>query len=129
MIVVFVDVITFRYYFFIGTDRPTLRYLFKHVRPHIIAKWYEIGLELLGMGDESKLQVIREKYPSDHENCVSEMLQLWLQMKVDASWNKLIQAFRQSQIGLSSLASKIENMLGMSIEGTYNYVKCNIHIL
>ena len=111
MIVAFVDVITCTLCFFIGTDRPTLKYLNKYVRPHISTHWLEIGIELLDIGDEPILEIFRENYPNNSNRCASEMLQLWLNKRVEASWNILIQVLRQPHIGLSVLASKIENML------------------
>ena len=94
----------------IGTDRPDLKYLYKHVRPRIATRWYEIGLELLGKGNEKKLFAIKDNH-NDYEECAVEMLKLWLNRKMDASWNQLTQALRQSSVDLPSVASKIENML------------------
>ena len=96
--------------FFIGTDRPDLRYLHRCVIPDIYAHWYEIGLELLDVDKKLILEHIRPNNP-DTKSCTAEMLQFWLQSRVDASWNELIQALRQPGIGLSVLALKIENML------------------
>ena len=117
--IVFVYVITCRLCFFIGTDIPRMKYLIRHVIPHIIIKWYEIGVELLDMCDESKLKIIKCNHPGDVEKCAFEMLKLWLETEVDASWNKLIQVFKQRQIDLFLLAFKIENMLDSSIKGMY----------
>ena len=108
MIVAFVDVITCTLYFFIGIDHPGLKYLNRYVRPNIGTDWYVIGLELL---DVSRLEAIRKEYPNDSNSCATEMLKLWVERRVDASWNTLIQALRQPHIGLSVWASKIENML------------------
>ena len=111
MIVAFVDVITCTLCFFIGTDRPALRYLYRHVRPHICTDWYYIGIELLDIEDESRLDIIKMQYPNNSNSCATEMLKLWLNKRVEASWNILIRVLRQPHIGLSVLASKIENML------------------
>ena len=111
MIVAFVDVITYTLYFFIGTDRPELKYLYRYVRPLIYTHWLEIGIELLGEVNILNLSVIRENNRDDGQICAVKMLHLWLQSSEDASWNELIQVLRQPHMGLSVLASKIENML------------------
>ena len=61
--------------------------------------------------DEPMLDVIKANHPGDANKCAAEMLRLWLNRKPDASWNKLIQAFRASNIKLEALASQIEEML------------------
>ena len=103
-------------YFFIGTDRPALKYLNKYVAHHIVTKWFDIGLELLE--HEERLLVIRADNPNDSLTCVKRMLRSWLEMKKDAHWNQLLEIFRQPHIDLQSLASRIENML---LKGTYYY--------
>ena len=94
----------------IGTDCPSMKYLYQLVRPRIGIKWYDVGLELLGEEDEKRLFDIKISH-NDYEECAVKMLQLWLEKKVDASWNQLIQALRQPNINLSYFASRIENML------------------
>ena len=111
MIVAFVDVITCTLCFFIGTDCPTMRYLHKYVIPHIYAQWYDIGIQLLDVEDESMLKVIIANNPDIPEKCTTELLNLWLTRRENASWNELIHVLRQPHIGLSVLASKIKNML------------------
>jgi len=107
---------------YVGTDRPTMKYLNKHVRPDIAAKkWYDIGIELLDEGDEKELNTIKANNPADHDTCAGEMLQLWLARKPDASWNQLLQAFREPHIGLHALASKIEGMLYKGMITYCNY--------
>ena len=97
--------------FFIGTDRPTLKYLHRHVIYYIGPKYYSIGLELLDVDNVSRLEVIRENNPNKSKECAAEMLHLWLETSEDASWNKLIQALRQPHVGLLFLASEIEKVL------------------
>ena len=102
----------------VGTDRPALKYLYRHVRADITGKWHDIGVELFDAEDESVLNTIRVNYPGDADKCTAEMLQSWRDRQSDASWNMLIQAFRAPSIKLEVLASKIENMLS---KGTYLY--------
>jgi len=103
----------------VGNDRPAMKYLNKHVRLVITAKWYDIGVELLDANDEIVLNATKANFLGDHDKCAGEMLQLWLARKPNASWNQLIEAFREPHIGLSFLASKIEGMLS---KGTYDCI-------
>ena len=105
-------------YCFIGTDRPALKYLNRHVRTDIATVWYDIGMELLDPRDEQELYVIKNSSSKDMVKC-TEMFELWLRRKPNASWNSLIEAFRAPGIELGTLASKIESMLS---KGMYIYV-------
>jgi len=96
---------------YVGIDRPAMKYLNRHVRSNITKKWYDIGVELLDVDDEIVLDTIQDNFSGDLERCAGEMLQLWRVRKTDASWNQLIQAFREHHIKLNALASKIEGML------------------
>ena len=98
-------------YFFIGTDPPAFKYLNRYVVPQIVPKWFDIGLELLGLEHEGKLHVIRADHHNDGRACTIRMLNTWLEIKVDAHWNHLLEIFRQPHIGLRYLASRIKNML------------------
>ena len=68
------------------------------------------------------LNTIRIDNPGDSEKCAGEMLQLWLQKKSDATWNQLIQTFREPHIKLEVLALNIESLLSGII------AQCYIHI-
>ena len=81
------------------------------MKAHITTKWYDVGVELFDVEDESVLNTIRTDHPGDSDKCTAEMLRLWLEKKSDASWNQLIKTFRERNIKLESLASKIENLL------------------
>ena len=100
---------------FAGTDRPALKYLYKHVKAHITSKWYDIGVELFDVEDEAVLNTIRTDHPGDSDKCAAEMLRLWLEKKTDASWNQLTKTLREPNIKLEYLATKIESLLS---EGT-----------
>ena len=105
--------------YFIGTDRPALKYLYKHVKTNITAKWYDIGVELLDDADVPALNTIKTDHPGDSNQCTAEMLGLWLEKKSDATWNQLTDAFREPNINLETLASKIDSMLS---KGMYNVI-------
>ena len=72
-------------------------------------------MELLDAGDEAVLNVIKKNYPGDANKCASEMLQLWLARKPEASWNQLLETLREPGIKLNALATKIEEMLSKGI--------------
>jgi len=76
---------------------------------------------LLDEEDEIVLNTIKSTFPGDPETCAAEMLQLWLARKTDASWNQLIQAFRERHIRLNALASKIEGILSKGMITYCNY--------
>ena len=98
-------------FFCIGTDRPALKYLNRHVRDDITGKWHDIGVELFDVEDESVLNTIMINHPGNTDQCTAKMLRLWLERKSDATWNQLIQALRAPSIKLEGLALKIERML------------------
>ena len=102
-------------YAHVGTDRPALKYLNKYIKADIATEWHDIGVELLDVEDEPVLNVIKNNYPGDVNKCTAEMLQLWLARKPEASWNQLIEVFREPNIKLNSLAVKIDKMLSKGI--------------
>jgi len=79
-------------------------------------------VELLDGKDEIVLNTTKANFLGNHDKCAAEMLQLWLARKSDASWNQLIQAFREPHIGLNALASKIEGMLSKGMIAYCNYI-------
>ena len=81
------------------------------MKSHITTKWYDVGVELFDVEDESVLNTIRTDHPGDSDKCTAEMLRLWLEKKSDASWNQLIRTFREPNIKLEFLALKLENLL------------------
>ena len=66
---------------------------------------------MLDIRDVQKLKIIEKNFSTDVEKCADKMLDLWLETKSNASWNKLIRAFREPHIKLEKLASDIEGML------------------
>jgi len=52
------------------------------------------------------LDVIKTSHQRDDHRC-SEMFKKWLEMKPDASWSQLIQAF--TEIGLKTAASNVQH--------------------
>ena len=103
----------------IGTEQPALKYLHGHVKPNITDKWFDIGMQLFDVGDETVLNTIQNNNFGDANKCTAEMLKLWLERNSDANWNQLIQTLRMPVIGLNSLALKIENMLTKGSQWLY----------
>ena len=101
-----------------GTERPALKYLYAHVRDNIANDWYDIGVALLDPGDEVALDTISNNHRGDAEKCAAEMLKLWLIRKPDASWDQLLEALREPNIKLYTLAVQLEEMLS---KGMYSY--------
>ena len=95
----------------VGTERPTLKDLYTHVKCKISDKWYDIGVALLDHGDVSDLDIIKENLHGKVEECAAEMLNLWLARKPTASWGELLEALRKPNIKLNTLAAKIDDML------------------
>ena len=88
-----------------------MKYLNKYVRNDIAENWYDIGVELLDAGDEVLLNTIKKNYPESANTCTAQMFSLWLARKPEASWNLLLGVFREPNIQLNTLATKIEGML------------------
>ena len=117
-----------------GTDRPALKYLNKFVKKYITSQWHDIGIDLLDVEDESELKTIRINNPGNALKCTTEMLDLWLEKKPDASWNQLIKTLRQPNIELEYLASKIEKLLSKGRVYVYciyivNNRLCSVNII
>ena len=68
-------------------------------------------MELFDAGDDVVLDTIKENNHDNTDKCTAEMLKLWLARKPQASWNHLLEVFRQPHIQMNSLATKIEEML------------------
>ena len=98
-------------HYFTGHQKPSLRFLNRYVRGEVVLKWHDLGTELLDSEDVGKLDTIEADNPSDHDKCCVKMFKLWLRKQPTASWNQLIEALRQPDIELHTLATRIEQML------------------
>ena len=72
-------------------------------------KWYNLGVELLD--DYGDVNTIEANHSKDLIICCTKMFQLWLQKQPAASWNQLIEALREPNIGLDTVAASIEQRL------------------
>ena len=88
-----------------------MRFLNRYVRGGVVLKWHDLGTELLDSSDVETLDTIEADHPADHDKCCVKMFKLWLRKQPTASWNQLIEALKQPDIELHTLASKIEQML------------------
>ena len=91
----------------VGTSAPTLKELHRYVRPEVASQWYDLGVELLNHDQAKRLEVIKCDNPGLSETCCTEMFKYWLQVDVDASWNKLLKALKHT--GYNTLADKLKN--------------------
>ena len=71
--------------------------------------WRTLGIELLGQGGITELDVIKANNVDNVTKCCSAMLTLWRQRQTDASWNQLIEAL--NQLKLNRVATEIEKLL------------------
>ena len=92
----------------IGTDKPTPSLFNKHVRNDIASKWEDLGVVLLNNEQQSMLKIIAENKPDVQHRC-TELFNHWLDVDVNASWNKLIKALEE--INQNSLAEKIRRII------------------
>ena len=71
-----------------------------------------MGIELLDCDDDvGELDTIEAKHPKDLKKFCTKTFSMWLMKQPSASWNQLIEALRQPDIQLGTLAAKIEQML------------------
>ena len=70
--------------------------------------WKDVGIELLGGGNDDALDVI-ENDNSDMTNCCSKMFRLWLERQPTASYRQLIQVLEK--VKLNYLADQVKSKL------------------
>ena len=66
---------------------PLLKDLYQHITPHYAADWEVIGT-LLGL-PSGELKAIEAGYPTNVKWCCNQVLKKWLEIDVNASWEKL----------------------------------------
>ena len=98
---------------YIGSNRPAMKYLNRHVVANIAACWQEVGYELLETEreDEIQLNTIKSEPGLNNKERAIKMLTLWRDKNPCASWNDLIKALRVPSIGLFTTAVDIEAKL------------------
>ena len=105
------------YYFqLIVSDEPEDKYLNRFVRDDVCStpnKWWDLGVELLSSDQTKKLNVIE----GENDNptiCFKEMIKVWRETQLDASWGSLIKAL--VHVNLNILADRIKSLLQTSEE-------------
>ena len=74
----------------VGSDRPKLKDLYKHVTPYYAAHWEDIGVHLdIELGH---LKTIRADHPGDVTGCCKHLWEVWLELDCNATWDKLFAA-------------------------------------
>ena len=67
----------------------------RHIIRQYAAYWESIG-ENLGMGHLVGIKLNNQGHPSFYGECFKDMLRKWLQIDVNASWEKLQNAINQA---------------------------------
>ena len=70
------------------------------------AKWYNIGLQL--HLEPGTLKAIEEQFRNDPQNCLREVLNYWLNMNADCTWNALAKVLRKPTVGEIQIAEGLE---------------------
>ena len=76
--------------------------------------WRDLGIELLGQDEVAELDGIKANNTDSITKCCSEMLTLWRQRQIGASWNQLIGAL--VQVKLNRIAGEIRKGLKSTTE-------------
>ena len=102
-------------YVCIESPKPKLAEICRHIRDEAACRWRDLGLNLAV--PVPQLDIIHMNHSHDIQSCCTEMFSYWLQADTEASWRKLIIAFKN--MGLNSLANKIKTEI---LLGTYAYI-------
>ena len=70
--------------------------------------WYELGVELLEVGDEMHLTMIGGRHGSNKWKCCLAMLNYWMKTYPKATWHDLVTALKSPGVELTAVASDIE---------------------
>ena len=98
-------------------SKPVEKDLHNFVVCEVGEKWYELGIQLLQTGQESKLRLIKTNYRSDVKRCCIEMFSYWLRSHPEASWDQLVKALQKPALELNYLAESIQKKFaGMYIQ-------------
>ena len=87
----------------VGSERPKLKDLYKHVTPCYAAQWEDIGVYLdIELGH---LQTIKADHPGDTSGCCKDLWKKWLELDPNATWEKLFTAIDDCTAASSSTAT------------------------
>ena len=77
--------------------------------------WYELGIQLLNEGQESRLDSIKSDNGSDSKKCCIQMFWYWLESHPEATWQDLLESLRSPALELHNTAATIEAKIGKYI--------------
>ena len=75
--------------------------------PHVVTKWFELGLALEISDDDLK---IFEGYNDDKKSC-RHMFRKWLEINSNANWCQIVKALKSCGVSLISAAVLLERKL------------------
>ena len=79
----------------IAKQRPNMQLINTHIIRQYAAYWESTG-ENLGIQHLEVIKLNKQGHPSFNEECFKDMLRKWLQIDVNASWEKLQNAINQA---------------------------------
>ena len=77
----------FKYLFILGNIQPKESELHRFIVPKFAAKWRDLGVQL--EIPKHNLDTIAADHPSQSEKCCKAMLQKWMEITPDPTWDKL----------------------------------------
>ena len=80
------------------TNKPLLKDLYELITPNYATKWKEIGT-LLDLPNE-RINIIEADNPGKTASCCNQMLQVWLQADIVATWEKLFNAIESPAVSI-----------------------------
>ena len=86
-------------------DLKELNSVMRYEAAGVATRWYDLGVELFD-SNTAVLGVIKTSHQRDDDRC-SDMFKTWLEMKPDASWNRLVEAL--FRIGLNKAAENVKH--------------------
>ena len=92
-------------FLYVGTDKPTVEILNNYVKDKVAQKWYDLGEQLLSTEPSEMLDMIKQHCPTNDSLCCAKMFDKWLNVDVEASWDKLMAALEH--IDRTTLAENI----------------------
>ena len=86
----------------------------EYVKDKVTQKWYDLGVQLLSTEPSKVLEMIKQDCPTNTGICCIRMFKHWLNVDVEASWDKLMAALEH--IDHTTLAENIRRK-GFEVKG------------
>ena len=94
-------------------SKPTIKKLQRHVIPHVVTKWNELGFELFDEEHVHMLDAIYTNHSKDVNKCCHEMFRKWLATYDNTTWYQIVEALKSPGIELGLVAAELEkNLIG-----------------